>query len=182
MPLSLTLFFSPPAFAALLAFAACIGACMWAARRPGNGGPASPAAYHAATRDLSPDVEAALWRGTLTTGMTPNQVSLARGVPRKTEQVDPYRLWVYDAPQMDGPGHTFVFFVDGQVASVRRAPVTGRSTIPHSSWYRKPDRTSDRPARAPEASSGSRVGLDAEAGHVLPSERSDDGHTRTIGP
>lgn len=177
MPLSLTLFFSPPAFAALLAFAACIGACVWAARRPGDGGPASPAEYHAVTRDLAPDVEAALRRGALTTGMTHNQVSLARGVPRRTRQVGPFWLWIYDAPEMDEPGRTFVFFVDGQVTSVCHVPATGQSTSPYPSWRWEPG-----PAWASNVPSVSRVGSHAEAGYALPGDRSDNERMRTTRP
>lgn len=90
----------------------------------------SARAHYLATHTVSPRIETALRRGNVATGMTPRQVSLARGVPRTRVDADNGPVWVYDARDARTPGWLRVTFDEGRVAALRRVPASETSLLP----------------------------------------------------
>jgi hypothetical protein len=86
--------------------------------------------HYLATHTVSPRIETALRRGNVATGMTPRQVSLARGVPRTRVDADNGPVWVYDARDARTPGWLRVTFDEGRVAALRRVPASETSLLP----------------------------------------------------
>jgi len=119
-----------PAVVSLLVYlGAGLGYALVASTRPDDAC-GSARAHYLATHTVPPRIAAALRRGNVTTGMTPRQVSLARGVPRTRADADNGPVWVYDARDARTPGWLRVAFDEGRVATLQYVPASETSLLP----------------------------------------------------